>query len=100
MNIKQKENAINNNNNNFKDYDGNQLVTLNFDINGIMKTKMNCKLNELIKDVIEKVLNQNGIDNKNDILVIFNSRNINLDVPLVVYYHIKNMCELNIICDI
>ena len=65
-----------------------------------METKMNCKLNELIKDVIEKVLNQNGIDNKNDILVIFNSRNINLDVPLGVYYHIKNMCELNIICDI
>ena len=49
-----------------------------------METKMNCKLNELIKDVIEKVLNQNGIDNKNDILVIFNSQNINLDVPLGV----------------
>ena len=60
-----------------------------------METKMNCKLNELIKDVIEKVLNQNGIDNKNDILVIFNSQNINLDVPLGVY-HIKNMRELNI----
>ena len=62
---KQKEQTINNKN--YEDYDGNQLITLTFEINGIMETKMNCKLNELIKDVIEKVFNQNGINVKTDI---------------------------------
>ena len=97
LNIKQKEQTINNKN--YEDYDGNQLITLNFEINGIMETKVNCKLNELIKDVIEKVLNQNGINVKKDILVILNSQKINLDFTLGAY-HIKDNFKLTIIYDI
>ena len=91
MEIKPKENKINH-----KDYDGNQLITLNFDINGIVETKINCKLNELMQDIIKKVLNQNGIQKKNDILIIFNSQRIELNIP-IGEYNLCNMCKINII---
>ena len=80
MEIKQNENKKNN-----KSYDGNQLITLKFEINGFIKSEINCKLNELMQDVIKKVLDQNLIQIKNDILVIYNTKNIKLDVPIGEY---------------
>ena len=91
MEIKPKENKINH-----KDYDGNQLITLNFEINGIVETKINCKLNELMQDVIKKVLDQNLIQIKNDILVIYNSKKIKLDVP-IGECAFRNQSKINII---
>ena len=82
-----------------KDYDGNQLITLKFEINGFIKSEINCKLNELIKDVINKILNLFGISEKNDVLVIYNAQKIKLDVPLGVY-HFKNLSTIIIIYNI
>ena len=91
-----KENTINNMH--IKGYDGNQSIALHLEINGYIQTSINCKLNELIKDIIKKVLNPYGIEEKNDILVIFNCRKIKLDVPLGEY-HFKEYNRLTIIYD-
>ena len=66
-------------------YDGNQSITLFLEINGIIVTKINCKLNELIEDVIKKVLNQNGISENSNILVINSAKKIKLNVPIGGY---------------
>ena len=68
-----------------KNYDGNQLITLNFEINGIVETKINCKSNELMQDIIKKVLNQNGISENSNILVINSAKKIKLNVPIGGY---------------
>ena len=68
-----------------KNYDGNQSITLFLEINGIIVTKINCKLNELIEDVIKKVLNQNGISENSNILVINSAKKIKLNVPIGGY---------------
>ena len=93
---KPKENTINNMH--IKGYDDNQSITLHLEINGYIETSIKCKLNELIKDIIKKVLNSYGIEEKNDILVIFNCRKIKLDVPLGEY-HFKEYNRLTIIYD-
>ena len=92
--IKPKENIKDKN-----DYDGNQIITLKFEINGFIKTEINCKLNELIKDVINKVLNLYGISEKNDILVIYNAQKVKLDVPLGLY-NFNNLSTIIIIYNI
>ena len=61
------------------------MISLGFEINGIVKTIISCKLNELMQDVIKRVLDKNGIQIKNDILVIYNTKNIKLDVPIGEY---------------
>ena len=78
--IKPIKNIINN-----KSYDGNKMISLGFEINGIVKAIISCKLNELMQDVIKRVLDKNGIQIKNDILVIYNTKNIKLDVPIGEY---------------
>ena len=93
MKIKQNEDIINK-----VDYDGNQIITLILEINGFIETKIKCKLNELIKDVIKKVLDQNGIYEKNNILVICGSKKIKLDVP-IGEYHPLNYFRITIILD-
>ena len=92
--IKPKENIKDKN-----DYDGNQIITLKFEINGFIKTEINCKLNELIKDVINKVLNLYGISEKNDILVIYNAQKVKLEV-LLGLYHFNNLSTIIIIYNI
>ena len=47
--------------------------------------KISSTINELMQDVIKRVLNKNGIQIKNDILVIYNIKNIKLDVPIGEY---------------
>ena len=93
MKIKQNEDIINK-----VDYDGNQIITLILEINGFIETKIKCKLNELIKDVIKKVLEQNGIYEKNNILVICGRKKIKLDVP-IGEYHPLNYFRITIILD-
>ena len=93
MKIKQNEDIINK-----VDYDGNQIITLILEINGFIETKIKCKLNELIKDVIKKVLNQNGIYEKNNILVICGGKKIKLDVP-IGEYHSPDYLRITIILD-
>ena len=80
MKIKPYKNIIYN-----KNYDGNQSIKLIFEINRIIETKINCKLNELIEDVIKKVLNQNGISENSNILVINSAKKIKLNVPIGAY---------------
>ena len=98
--IKPKENTLNNKVNKIKkDYDDNQSITLAFYLNGINQTRINCKLNELIKDIIKKVFDQYEITEKNNILAIYFGRKIELDVPLGEY-HFKNNSGITIIYDI
>ena len=96
MEIKPSTNLIKTN----KNYDGNQLITLFFEINGFIKTEISCKLNELFKDVIKRVLNQNGISENNNILVIYKAQKMELNVP-IGEYHFQNWDIITIIiCDI
>ena len=100
LGIKQIENTLNNKVKKVnKNYDDNQSVTLFFDLNGIIETRINCKFNELIKDIIKKVFDQYGITDKNNILAIHFGRKIELDVPLGEY-HFKNNYRITIIYDI
>ena len=100
MGIKQIENTLNNKVKKVnKNYDDNQSVTLVFDLNGIIKTSINCKFNELLKDIIKKLFNRYGIPEKNNILAIQSGRKIELDVPLGEY-HLKNYYKITIIYDI
>ena len=93
MKIKQNEDIINK-----VDYDNNQLIILIFEINGFIESKIKSKLNELIKDVIKKVLNQNGIYEKNNILVIWDGKKIKLDVP-IGESHCQDYFRITIILD-
>ena len=100
LGIKPIENTLNNKVKKInKNYDDNQSVTLLFDLNGIIETKINCKFNELLKDIIKKLFNRYGIPEKNNILAIQNRRKIELDVPLGEY-HLINYYKITIIYDI
>ena len=100
LGIKQIENTLNNKVKKVnKNYDDNQSVTLVFDLNGIIKTSINCKFNELLKDIIKKLFNRYGIPEKNNILAIQSGRKIELDVPLGEY-HLINYYKITIIYDI
>ena len=77
-------------------YDGNQSVKLIFEINGIIETIIYCKLNELIEDVIKRVLNQNGISENSNILVIYGAKKIKLNVP-IGGYKFTNLKRITII---
>ena len=100
LGIKQIENTLNNKVKKVnKNYDDNQSVTLFFDLNGIIGTEINCKFNELLKDIIKKLFNRYGIPEKNNILAIQDRRKIELDVPLGEY-HLINYYKITIIYDI
>ena len=100
LGIKQIENTLNNKVKKVnKNYDDNQSVTLFFDLNGIIETRINCKFNELLKDIIKKLFNRYGRPEKNNILAIHNRRKIELDVPLGEYY-LRNYYKIIIIYDI
>ena len=56
--------------------------------NDIYTTKKNNDGNDkslVMQDIIKRVLDKNGIQIKNDILVIYNIKNIKLDVPIGEY---------------
>ena len=100
LGIKPIENTLNNKVKKInKNYEDNQSVTLLFDLNGIIETSINCKFNELLKDIIKKLFNRYGIPEKNNILAIKDKSKFELDVPLGEY-HLKNYYKITIIYDI
>ena len=62
-----------------EEYDANELITLNIEINGIFEEKIDCKLGELTKDVIKRVFDKIKIPEKNNTLFIYNCKRIELN---------------------
>ena len=82
-----------------EEYDANELMTLNIEIDGIFEEKIDCKLGELTKDVIKRVFDKIKIPEKNNILVIYNAKRIKLNNS-IRDNNLHNMLKLIVIFDI
>ena len=78
-------------------YDENKVISITLELNGIYERKVDCKCNELLKDIVKRTFDKNELPEKSNILYIMNSKRIDPETP--IGYIGINLAEITIIFD-
>ena len=66
-----------------KNYDNLTSINVRFEDGSYNEyTSIECKLNELTKDVIQRYVNKRGLNNYNNLLFVWNGKRIDLNIPI------------------